>query len=139
MLKGELKGILEKIAKKTKKSNKECKIIKQKGKYMASKYLSALSKDDYSKLTKKLWDIQNHKCFICEEEINLELNSTNIDHIKPLANKGKDSEENFAVTHESCNKSKKDANLKIARVLARLKKIQDNIYSQENKSASLND
>jgi hypothetical protein len=104
---------------------------------MASKYLSALSKDDYSELTKKLWDIQNHKCFICEEEINLELNSTNIDHIKPLANKGKDAEENFAVTHESCNKSKQDANLKIARVLARLKKIQDNIYSQENKSASL--
>lgn len=106
---------------------------------MASKYLSALSKDDYSELTKKLWDIQNHKCFICEEEISLELNSTNIDHIKPLANKGKDSEENFAVTHESCNKSKQDANLKIARVLARLKKIQDNIYSQENKSASLKD
>jgi hypothetical protein len=106
---------------------------------MASKYLSALSKDTYTKLTKKLWDIQNHKCFICEEEISLELNSTNIDHIKPLANKGKDSEENFAVTHKSCNKSKQDANLKIARVLARLKKIQDNIHSEENRSASLKD
>ncbi len=106
---------------------------------MASKYLSALSKDSYTELTEKLWDIQNHKCFICEEEISLELNSTNIDHIKPLANKGKDSEENFAVTHESCNKSKQDANLKIARVLARLKRIQDNIHSEENKSASLKD
>lgn len=106
---------------------------------MGSKYLSALSKDDYTKLTKKLWNIQNHRCFICEEEINIELNSTNIDHIKPLANKGKDSEDNFAVTHESCNKSKQDANLRISRILAKLKKIQNNVHSQKNKSASLKD
>ena len=55
---------------------------------MASKYLSSLSKDEYSKLTKKLWDIQNYQCFICEDEIDLDLNTTNIDHIVPLANKG---------------------------------------------------
>jgi CRISPR/Cas system Type II protein with McrA/HNH and RuvC-like nuclease domain len=55
---------------------------------MASKYLSSLSKDDYSNLTEKLWSIQNSMCFICEEEIDLEVNSTNIDHIIPLANKG---------------------------------------------------
>lgn len=48
---------------------------------MASKYLSSLSKDEYSELTKKLWDIQNHQCFICEDEIDLDLNTTNIDHI----------------------------------------------------------
>ncbi len=106
---------------------------------MASKYLSSLSKDDYTELTKKLWNIQNHKCFICEEEIDLDLNSTNIDHIKPLVSKGKDSEENFAVTHESCNKSKQDANLKIARVLAKLKKIQGDVHMQGNQSASLKD
>ena len=74
---------------------------------MASKYLSSLSKDEYQKLTQKLYDIQNQKCFICEEEINLDLHSTNIDHIIPLANKGKDSEENFALTHESCNNQSK--------------------------------
>lgn len=61
---------------------------------MASKYLSSLSKDEYSELTKKLWDIQNHQCFICEDEIDLDLNTTNIDHIVPLANKGKDAEVN---------------------------------------------
>ncbi len=112
---------------------------KTKRKIMASKYLSSLSKKDYDNLTEKLWSIQNHKCFICEEEIDLKLNSTNIDHIVPLANKGNDSEENFAVTHESCNKSKQDANLKIAKVLAKLKKIQENIHSEENRSASLKD
>ena len=106
---------------------------------MASKYLSSLSKDEYQELTKKLWSIQNQKCFICEEEINLDLQNTNIDHIIPLANKGKDSEENFALTHESCNKSKQDANLKIARVLAKLKKIQEQVHATENKTASLKD
>lgn len=68
---------------------------------MASKYLANLSKEDYDNLTKKLWSIQNHKCFICEEDIDLKLHTTNIDHIIPLANKGKDSEENFALTFNS--------------------------------------
>lgn len=106
---------------------------------MASKYLSSLSKDEYLALTKKLWEIQNHQCFICEDEIDLDINTTNIDHIVPLANKGKDSEENFATTHESCNKSKQDANLKIAKILQRLSKIQKNVQSETGKSASLKD
>jgi hypothetical protein len=106
---------------------------------MASKYLANLSKEDYDNLTKKLWSIQNHKCFICEEDIDLKLHTTNIDHIIPLANKGKDSEENFALTHESCNKSKQDANLKIAKVLAKLKKIQDKVHNEENRTATLKD
>jgi len=106
---------------------------------MASKYLSSLSKDKYSELTKKLWDIQNHQCFICEEEIDLDLNTTNIDHIVPLANKGKDAEVNFAVTHESCNKSKQDANLKIAKILQKLSKIQKFVHAETSKAASLKD
>ena len=110
-----------------------------KEKRMASKYLSSLSKDEYLALTKKLWEIQNHQCFICEDEIDLDLNTTNIDHIVPLANKGKDSEENFATTHESCNKSKQDSNLKIAKILQRLSKIQKTVQSETSKSASLKD
>ena len=106
---------------------------------MASKYLSGLSKDEYVNLTKKLCDIQSHQCFICEDEINLDLHTTNIDHIVPLANKGKDSEDNFAVTHESCNKSKQDANLKIAKILQKLSKIQKSVHSESSKSASLKD
>ncbi|MCD6179392.1 MAG: HNH endonuclease [Bacteroidales bacterium] len=106
---------------------------------MASKYLSSLSKDDYSELTKKLWNIQNHQCFICEDKIDLDVHTTNIDHIIPLANKGKDAEENFAVTHESCNKSKQDANLKIAKILQKLSKIQKAVYTKTSKSASLKD
>ncbi len=95
-----------------------------------SKYLDGLSKDEYQALTKKLWTIQNHKCFICGEDIDLDVSSTNIDHIKPLVTGGKDEEYNFALTHENCNKSKQDADLEVARALASLSKI---IKSAEEK------
>ena len=55
-----------------------------------SKYLDSLSLEEYKSLTRKLWTIQNHRCFICGEEIDLDLNPTNIDHIKPLVTGGKD-------------------------------------------------
>ena len=94
-----------------------------------SKYLDSLSKDDYEKLVNKLWGIQNHKCFICGEDIDLDVQSVNIDHIKALVNGGKDNEMNFALTHESCNKSKQDADLDVARVLCDLTKIMKNASS----------
>jgi hypothetical protein len=104
---------------------------------MSSKYLNSLSAEEYQQLTEKLWNIQNKTCFICCDAVDLDLHSTNIDHIVPLANRGKDAEENFAVTHESCNKSKQDSDLKIARILHKLKKIQDTTFQREGKSASL--
>lgn len=104
---------------------------------MSSKYLSSLSAGQYEALTKKLCEIQNHKCFICNEEIKSELSETNIDHIVPLANRGTDAESNFAVTHEHCNKSKQDANLEVAQRLFSLSKIQEDCHSKEGKSASL--
>ena len=73
---------------------------------MASKFLGGLTKDEYIALTQKLHSIQSGKCYICRKDIDLDLHNTNIDHVIPLANKGKDSEDNFALTHESCNKSK---------------------------------
>lgn len=94
---------------------------------MASKYLSGLSEEEYVALTKKLHTIQNGKCYICRKDIDLKLHSTNIDHVIPLANKGKDSQENMALTHESCNKSKQDADLMVARALAQLSEIKQKI------------
>lgn len=98
---------------------------------MSSKYLSSLTKEAYTSLTKKLYSIQNGKCYICRKEIDLDLHTTNIDHVIPLANKGKDSEENFALTHESCNKSKQDADLTVARALAKLSEIRRKIIDGE--------
>lgn len=91
-----------------------------------SKYLDNLTADEKNALRAKLWGIQNHKCFICEKEIDLDLNSVNIDHIKPLANGGKDEEQNFALTHESCNKKKQDADLFVAKKLCQLEEIINN-------------
>ena len=71
---------------------------------MNSKFLSQLSAEGYAELTKELHTIQNATCYICGKSIDLELQITNIDHIIPLANKGKDDKNNFALTHESCNK-----------------------------------
>ena len=104
---------------------------------MGSKYLSSLSKDQYQELTSKLNRIQSSKCFICQKSIDLELQSTNIDHIVPLKTRGKDAEENFGLAHESCNKSKLDANLNVARILHRLKDIQEEVFHVEGKAASL--
>ena len=90
-----------------------------------SKYLDGLSQDEKNALVQQLWNIQNHKCFICGEEIDLDIQTTNIDHIKPLANGGKDEPVNFAITHEHCNKSKQDADLEVAKRLYALEKIID--------------
>lgn len=106
---------------------------------MASKYLSGLSRDEYLALSKELADIQSRRCFICGKEIDLELQDTNIDHIVPLANRGSDSKTNFALTHASCNKSKQDANLEIARALHKLMDIQENVEKSEKRAASLKD
>lgn len=88
-----------------------------------SKYLDNLNKDEYQALIMQLWDIQEHRCFICEEEIDLDLHKVNVDHIKPLANGGKDDPTNFALTHEHCNKSKQDADLIVAKKLVKLSRI----------------
>lgn len=88
-----------------------------------SKYLDSLGVDGKKALSKKLLEIQNHKCFICGEIIDLDINKTNIDHIKPLALGGKDDPSNFAITHEHCNKSKQDADLEVAKRLFQLNRI----------------
>lgn len=88
-----------------------------------SKYLDSLNAEAKKKLSEKLWEIQSHKCFICGQEIHMDINNTNIDHIRPLANGGKDEVSNFAITHEHCNKLKQDADLVVARKLFQLQEI----------------
>ena len=106
---------------------------------MNSIYLNRLSKEEYHSLIKKLHIIQQGKCFICGQDIDLEMHKTNIDHIVPLNTGGKDNEQNFALTHTSCNESKQDANLTVARAIHKLKIIQDKVQDAENRAASLKD
>ncbi|MDO4952989.1 MAG: HNH endonuclease signature motif containing protein [Synergistaceae bacterium] len=90
-----------------------------------SAYLSGLSKEDMENLRQTLCEQQSHKCFICGEDIDLDMHKVNIDHIHPLGGGGKDSPENFAITHERCNKSKQDSDLEVARAICHLDKILD--------------
>lgn len=95
-----------------------------------SKYLDSLSLEEKNGLSRKLWNIQNHKCFICGGEIDLDVQTTNIDHIRPLVNGGKDDPCNFGLTHEHCNKSKQDADLEVAKKLFQLGEIMKNASSK---------
>ena len=105
---------------------------------MSSLYLSRLSAEERSALTKSLHNAQSGCCFICMKPIDLVLhsNTIDIDHIEPLATGGKDSPGNFGLTHASCNRSKQASDLRVARVLARFKEIADGV---EGRSPNLTD
>lgn len=106
-----------------------------------SKYLSALTSEQREQLEHRLCDRQSGRCFICEEIIDLILHKgqLDIDHIDPLIKDGLDSENNFALTHASCNRSKGASNLAVARRLAEFEKLQEQAIEQGKRGANLGD
>lgn len=108
---------------------------------MASNYLAKLSTVDRDNLIKDLWEIQNGKCFISEEKIDLELHKSilDVDHVIPSKLGGKDDPSNFALAFASANRSKQASDLKLARTLHRFKKIQDDFKEKEDRSPNLDD
>lgn len=101
-----------------------------------SRYLSGLSPEEYENLKKDLLNAQNFTCYICRKAIDFEVEETDIDHIQPLKNGGKDNKSNFAITHSSCNRMKQDADLRVAQVLSTLSDIQN---ESKDKTATLAD
>lgn len=76
-----------------------------------------LSKDEKKELTKRLMRCQGNTCFLCQHEIKLKADETEIDHIVPIADDGRDEEGNWALLHPSCNSKKRAKNLNLARIL----------------------
>src|SRR3990170_6249094 len=108
---------------------------------MPSKYLSGLTPDDRAKLEQRLAARQSNRCFICDDRIDLVLQKgqLDIDHIDPLAEDGLDAENNFALTHASCNRSKGVANLQIARRIKEFERLQEHAKQEGKRGANLGD
>lgn len=102
---------------------------------MGSLYLHRLKPDAYQQLVHSLWKTQHGQCFICGQPIHPDLHSdaVDIDHVVPLKIGGKDDPANFALTHESCNRSKQASDLRVARILARFDSLQAECASQPNR------
>lgn len=101
--------------------------------------LSSLTKEDRIALEQKLNDRQSGKCFICDNPIDLVLHhgQIDIDHIIPLIDGGPDEENNFALTHSSCNRSKGAADLRVARRMAQFERLQQKAQETGARGANL--
>jgi len=108
---------------------------------MRSLFLGRLNPEQRQDLISRLWEAQGHDCFICERPIDLDVHAQtlDIDHVEPLNLGGKDDETNFALTHESCNRSKQASDLRVARVLARFAHIQEKAREEHQRGANLSD
>jgi len=106
-----------------------------------SQYLSALDADGRAKLEQRLLQRQTGHCFICDEKLDLILHKgqLDIDHIDPLAEDGLDAENNFALTHGSCNRSKGAVDLRVARRLAEFDRLQQQAKESGKRGANLGD
>jgi hypothetical protein len=106
-----------------------------------SRYLAGLNAEQRTILEQKLLARQGGQCFICEQPIDLMLHKgqLDIDHIDPLIEDGLDAENNFALTHAACNRSKGAANLEIARRLSEFDRLQIDAQKSGKRGANLGD
>lgn len=94
--------------------------------------LSKLNSKERKDLIERLHRRQNGKCFISQQDIDLELHydQLDIDHVVPSRDKGPDNETNFALTFSHYNRSKQASNLNVARILVRFEKIKNEVTDQ---------
>lgn len=104
-----------------------------------SPYLGGLDKEGRAALERRLFERQSKKCFICDEDIDLVLleGQLDVDHIVPLVDQGPDEENNFALTHASCNRSKGASDLRVARRMAQFERLQADAKKRGERGAHL--
>lgn len=106
-----------------------------------SQYLAGLTEEQRDQLEKRLHARQTGRCFICDQPTDLLLHKgqLDIDHIDPLVEDGLDAENNFALTHASCNRSKGASNLQVARRVAEFERLQEEARASGKRGANLGD
>ena len=104
-----------------------------------SLYLAGLAIDEMQELRCRLHIRQSGVCYICEKPIDLEIHDghLDIDHIEPITAKGADAENNFALTHQSCNRSKGASDLRVAKILSKLRDLQGEAKKRGERGANL--
>ena len=106
-----------------------------------SRFVSSLNPEELRDLRSKFHRIQQGKCYICQGAIDLTVHdgALDIDHIEPLATGGRDIEQNLALTHSSCNRSKGASHLRVARSLHQLKALELAATARGERGANLDD
>ncbi len=106
-----------------------------------SRFVSGLASEQVQALREKLHSIQSGNCYICRRPIDLQLHegSLDLDHIEPLAVGGRDTENNLAITHSNCNRSKGASDLRVARCLAELLSLEEAAKERGDRGANLGD
>jgi len=84
---------------------------------LARSKLNSLSSEQRDSLAKELHDTQKNLCYICQKEILLDSQPTDIDHIISLDKGGIDDINNWGLTHQGCNRSKGNKDLQLKRYL----------------------
>ena len=104
-----------------------------------SQYLASLDEAGRKALEQRLLDRQSGRCFICNKLIDLVLHAgqLDIDHIIPRADIGPDEENNFAITHATCNRQKGASDLRVARRIVEFEELQGAAIEQGERGANL--
>jgi HNH endonuclease len=104
-----------------------------------SPFLSSLSDPDLRDLKQRLLDRQSRRCFICDEQLDLVVHADQmeVDHVEPLDEGGSDTENNFALVHNHCNKQKSASDLRVARRMAEFDRLQKEARQQGARAANL--
>jgi hypothetical protein len=102
--------------------------------------LDDLTSEQRDELIGRLNTRQVGKCFICGDEINLQLDEVDIDHIVPISPpfNGVDEDQNWAIAHASHNRSKGSKSLQLMRYIFQYRKQRDSRINQ-NKDFTVGD